>query len=78
MIHFITDRRPGQSDILPGAAHHPLSVTRLDGALIATVEPPAGGWTHELLEQEAERLREDTRAGADAWLGTTWVGSTEC
>ena len=78
MIHFVTDRRPGESDILPGVAHHPLSVTRLDGALIATIEPPAGGWTHELLEQEAERLREDTRVGADAWLGTTWVGSTEC
>ena len=77
MIYFVTDRRPGERDILPGVAHEPLSVTSLDGSLITTTQPPPGGWTHDRLQEEAQRLADATRDGADAWLGTTWVGSTE-
>ena len=77
MICFVTDRRPGERDILPGIAHEPLFLTSLDGSLIATTQPPADGWTHDRLEEEAQRLADATRHGADAWLGTTWVGSTD-
>ena len=77
MICFITDRRPGERNILPDIARRPLTVTRLDGTPIATIQPPPDGWTHELLGRQALDLRDATCDGADAWLGTTWVGSTE-
>ena len=77
MIYFITDRRPGEPDILPSLVHQPLRITSLDGAPIRTIQPPTDGWTHDRLEREARNLAEITKNGADAWLGTTWVGSTE-
>ena len=77
MIYFITDRRPAEHDILTPLRHVPLRITTLEGTHITTLQPPATGWTHELLDQHAHRLTHDTRDGADAWLGSRWVGSTE-
>ena len=54
-----------------------LHVIGLDGFLIATLQPPPEGWTHNRLQDQAQRLRDDTRDGADAWLGSRWIGSTE-
>ncbi len=80
MIYFITDRRPNEPLHPPSIFREPLYITRLQcdgGALIATEQAPEGGWTHQRLLDAGERLSHLTRDGADAYLGTTWVGSTE-
>ena len=77
MIYFITDCRPGEPDILTPLRHQPLRITTLDGTHITTLQAPAAGWTHKLLEHHARRLTHDTRDGADAWLASRWIGSTE-
>ena len=78
MIYLVTDRRPGEPEIPTFAFRQPLRITALDGAPIANIQPPIDGWTHERLQQHVERLAQATRAGADAWLGDRWIGSTEC
>ena len=77
MIHFITDHGPGEPDILTPLRHVPLTIATLDGTHITTLQPPATGWTHELLDRHAHLLIHDTRDGADGWLGLRWIGSTE-
>ena len=77
MIHFITDIRPGEPNILHGVAHLPLKIKSLDNNFVTSVSAPAGGWTHEKLECVACDLIEETKDGAEARLGDCWVGSTE-
>jgi hypothetical protein len=54
----------------------PLRVTDLDGGTVAIIAAPLAGWDHS----ELTRFWIDpalTKFGADAYLGNTWVGSTE-
>ena len=67
----------GESEILSPSRHNPLIVVSLEGELIKQVPAPARGWTHTALVQQAERLTSATKSGANAYLGTSWVGSTE-
>ncbi|WP_291608323.1 hypothetical protein [Comamonas sp.] len=54
-----------------------LTVRDLDGAEIAAVAAPDGGWTHPALVLTAQELAGKTDGGADAFIGGRWVGSTE-
>lgn len=77
MIKFVTDVRPGETDILTPVKNEKLKVTDLDGRLVVVVESPVEGWSDELLWQWSEILQQATEDGADAYLGGVWVGSTE-
>lgn len=77
MIHFWTDRRPGESDILAAVKHETLVVATIEGASLCRSAAPAGGWTHELLQEKAQGLATLTGNGANARLGHRLVGSTE-
>lgn len=78
MICFITNfLREGEADILSPVKHETLVIRSLEGRLIEQVAPPAAGWSHADLERQADRLAHKTRMGADAYLGSSWVGSTE-
>lgn len=77
MICFVTDVWEGEPDILQAVRGESLQVYDLDGGLIGTIPAPADGWGHDALECQAERLALKTRDGADAYLGSQWVGSTE-
>ena len=68
----ITDN---EQDLLVGFEQLPLLVTCTGGTLISKTEPPAGGWTHETLE-DADYPEDEAW---DAYLGTTlhWIGSSE-
>lgn len=75
---FITDVLLGGSVILiPSVIFNQLQIVDLFDRTDVLFEyaPPAEGWTHEklcALDIPLERLQ-----GADAYLGDTWVGSTE-
>lgn len=76
-ITFITDRLPGEPEILAPIRHHSLRIQDLEGKVLANLPCPPGGWTHELLVGQVETLSLDLREGADAYLGDDWVGGTE-
>ena len=77
MIHFWTDRRPGEPDILAPLKDATLMVTTIEGDSLYMSTAPAEGWTHERLEEKARALSILTSDGANAWLGAELVGSTE-
>lgn len=78
MICFITDIREGEIDILTTSAKAEiLRIESLEGCLIAEMKAPRSGWTHSALVAVAEKLKADTKTGAEAYLGAMWVGSTE-
>lgn len=77
VICFITDIREGEMDILSPVKHEPLLILGLDGGLIDQVLAPASGWTHDALIAQGERLTPKTKQGAEAFLGSVWVGGTE-
>ena len=77
MIHFWTDRRPGEPDILASVKDATLMVTTIEGASLYMSTAPAEGWTHERLQEKARGLSILTADGANAWLGAELVGSTE-
>ncbi|MDE0174227.1 MAG: hypothetical protein OYH76_01720 [Defluviicoccus sp.] len=78
MIHFWTDIRPGEPDILtPLKDATLLIITTLDGASLHMSSPPEDGWTHDRLRARAKSLAVLTSDGANAYLGPTLVGSTE-
>ncbi|MDI5833273.1 hypothetical protein OCF84_20895 (plasmid) [Shewanella xiamenensis] len=49
-----------------------LTVKDTDGNIIEQIEPPAGGWSHDLLEAHIFKV-----PVWDAYLGNIWVGSSE-
>lgn len=77
-MKFITDILPGEPDLLTTSViFNPLQIVDLFDKTDVLFEypPPVAGWTHEelgALNIPLERLQ-----GADAYLGETWVGSTE-
>ena len=77
MIQFWTDRRPGEPDILAPLKDATLVVTAIGGYSLYMSTAPDGGWTHERLQEKARALSILTADGANAWLGTELVGSTE-
>ncbi|MBF6615539.1 MAG: hypothetical protein ITG07_02315 [Candidimonas sp.] len=77
MITFVTDQEAGEPDILTPVALRELRVLSLQGAEIHREPPPEHGWTHPRLQALAALLEGQTQAGADAFLGDDWVGSTE-
>ena len=77
MIHFWTDIRPGEPDILTPLKGATLVITTLDGASLHMASPPEDGWTRDRLRARAESLAVLTSDGANAYLGPTLVGSTE-
>lgn len=78
MLKFVTDRRPGEPDILAGLEHENLIIKNIEGhpiLILAASEP----WTHESLTglDLDQMLGETLDFGASAYLGDTWIGSTE-
>lgn len=78
-LTFITDVRPGEPEILPRVANETLRITDLDGVEIIQIHPVSGPWTHDKLVQVGESLviLDVLKNGANAYLGDTWIGSTE-
>jgi hypothetical protein len=77
MLHLVTDQRPGEPEILSTVMHAVFEIRSLDGEVLKAVNAPSTGWTHELLVAIAVEHAAITRCGADGYLGTQWVGSTE-
>lgn len=77
MLTFITDLNDGETDVLEPLRAETLTITTLDGDLIATVEAPDCGWTHNALMAQGREFEGETHRGANAYLGRAWVGSTE-
>ncbi|WP_130537670.1 hypothetical protein [Thiomicrorhabdus indica] len=79
MLKIVTNVKSGEEDILTPVKNENLRVFDLDGNLICEVKNPIFGWTTELLWQQSERLYRNglTKNGADAFLGRSWIGSTE-
>ncbi|EBK3897056.1 hypothetical protein JYC24_004628 [Escherichia coli] len=73
-LHYITDQRPGEPDILAPVKHSRLIIKSLEGYEIYSQEAPDGGWNHELLNKVQPEGMQD---GADAYLENQWIGSTE-
>lgn len=73
-MHYITDQRAGEPDILTPVKNSRLTIRSLDGQIIHSQAAPDNGWTHLLL---CEVQPEGMESGADAWLDEVWIGSTE-
>jgi hypothetical protein len=80
MIYLITDQLPGEPDILKPVCQEVLYIRNLDGELLTEVHAISNSWTHQALVSVARSLSDDKvcQNGADAYLGTHWIGSTEC
>lgn len=74
MITYITDQRPGETDILSGMERDTLEIRSLEGAILLNVPAPRKGWTHQSLTAVQP---DEAAEGAEAYLGGHWVGSTE-
>ncbi len=48
-ITYVTDQRPGESDILSGNAFADLEIRDSDGHILLKMPAPESGWTHESL-----------------------------
>ncbi len=73
-ITFVTDRKEGEPCLLSGLEREPLSVRDSEGVEIARIEPGQTGWTHDTLTAHAQF---EAEGPLDAYLGGSWVGSTE-
>ncbi len=74
MITFITDLQYEEPDILIAVQHEPLIILSETGKEIDRLMPPESGWSHTLLCEYAEHNPEQS---GEAYLGETWVGSSE-
>ena len=74
MITYITDQREGEPDILTPVRHDSLIIRTLGGVEILRQKAPQDGWTHDLLTTVQP---DDSGEGSEAYLGASWVGSTE-
>ena len=57
--------------------HATLVIRDLCGSALWSAHTPRAGWTHELLQQEADRRRPFNGNGANAYLSSHRIGSTE-
>lgn len=78
MITIIADTQ-GQSeaDILAPVCREDFQARSLRGELLLARPAPAEGWSHTLLCELAQDIEHLTADGADAFVGSVWVGSTE-
>lgn len=74
-IHFITDVRTGEPDVLGLNNQGDLVVSDLNGVELFRIHA-FEAWTHEKLTQLSEEFG-PFPDGADAHIGGLWVGSTE-
>lgn len=78
MIHLVTDVGCAEPDILMPGRGQPLLIKNLEGDLLQTIPAPELGWSHRQLMDETSKLSAQfTNQGADAFLGSEWIGSTE-
>lgn len=78
MITIVTDiRGETEPDILASVCFDTFSARSLAGEHLLTRPAPAGGWSHALLCELAQEIEHLTNEGADAYVGSVWVGSTE-
>jgi len=77
MITFITDIQEGETDILAPVKTEELTIQDLEATMIAKIPAPIGGWTHRNLESLSRSIAGKTRRGANAFLGSSWIGGTE-
>lgn len=78
-IGFLGDSS-GQVEIDQSAAQLPLRlVAGFDDKVIGECSAPANGWTQAALSEALNALRNEilSFAPVDAFLGDTWIGSTE-
>lgn len=74
MITYIADVRPGEPDILGPVRHGTLSIRSLEGVLLAKCRPPKEGWSIDsLVIVQPVGIAH----GAEAYIESVWVGSTE-
>ena len=74
-ICFIVGREaPYEPDILTPVAHLTLTVLDADRNRVFEMPAPEPGWSQWMLESVTAHL---TLPELDAYLGDTWVGSTE-
>lgn len=76
MIYFFSaPKHEGEQDLLVGFEHEDLKLVNTDDdSVVSLIPAPAEGWTHLALEEYAEV----DICPVDAFLGTQFVGSTEC
>lgn len=76
MIYFFSaPKHEGEQDLLVGFEHEDLKLVNTDDdSVVALIPAPAEGWTHLALEEYADV----DICPVDAFLGTQFVGSTEC
>lgn len=80
-LTLVVDRRDGEPDILADVQAEDLVLKDLDGRELCRCAPPGAGWTPDTLESAvAAVVAADpgiTTHGTDAFVGRSWVGSTE-
>jgi len=79
MITIVTDIKHGEPDVLKPIQKEDLYLKDLDDGVIFRMSPIDGSWTHESLVVTVEQICKGCPCdnGADAFLGNTWIGSTE-
>lgn len=63
---------PNETDLLVGNEKEQLRFTSDDGAILVGVDAPRSGWRHVQIE-----MVPTPPSPWDAWLGSTWIGSSE-
>ena len=76
-ITYVTDQRPGETDILTGNAFSDLEIRDSEGRLLLKVPAPDAGWTHESLNLVQPQEVQEGNDAFDAYLNGIWIGSTE-
>ncbi len=71
---LLSAKAPYEPDILTPVAHHTLTVLDADQNLVFEMPAPKSGWSQWMLESVTAHL---ILPELDAFLGDTWVGSTE-
>ena len=78
MISIITDiQGETEPDILAPVRYENIQARSLAGVLLLERPAPVEGWSHVLLCDLTHDIEHLTGEGANAYVGTVWVGSTE-
>ncbi|WP_127472013.1 hypothetical protein [Thiomicrorhabdus aquaedulcis] len=76
-IKIITDTRPGELEILTRVnIYQPLTLVSGEGVRLLNAQSPQEGWTHQAILDRCAGIKTGGQV-VDAFLGKTWVGSTE-
>jgi hypothetical protein len=66
-----------EPDLLEGNESNDLIIYDLDGIELERHISPIGKWTHDLLDQFSTQFNIRLKLGWDAYLGESWIGSSE-